>query len=264
MSGTRGKPRRRTGAVLQNRDRHLFRELAQVMRVIDREQAQTVLRLPSMRRTNRRLLRLTQARFLRRIFIANPPVGQKALYTLSPNGAALTGASSPGLPLRQSPFGASPFLLHRLAINEIYLTLSYRPLPAPDLRLARWVSFREPISDSIPLTPDGYFEIASGGITRAMFLEADLGSESLPVWQKKTHLYLQMALSGQFTEWFRQPQFRVLVIATTDRRLHNIQGAIAKATDKIFWLTTFDQIQQYGFWSPIWLRPTGNQPQRLL
>jgi hypothetical protein len=68
-----------------------------------------------------------------------------------------------------------------------------------------------------------------------------------------------MALSGAFTQLFQQPQFRVLVIATTDRRLRNIRAAIAKATDKIFWLSTFEQIKQHGFWSPVWLRPTGEQ-----
>jgi hypothetical protein len=73
-----------------------------------------------------------------------------------------------------------------------------------------------------------------------------------------------MALSGQFTELFRQPQFRVLVVATTERRLRHIRAALAKATDKIFWLSTLEQIKQRGFWSPIWLRPTGETEQPLL
>jgi Replication-relaxation len=196
---------------------------------------------------------------LRRIFIPNPLLGQKALYTLSPKGAALVGARLPGLPLRQSRFGASPFLLHRLAINEFYLTVKYRPLPSLDMRLARWISFREPLTPAIPLTPDGYLEIVTVGMVRAMFLEADLGTESSLVWQGKTQMYIQMALSDAFTQLFRQPQFRVLVIATTDRRLRHIRTAVAKFTDKIFWFATFDEIKQRGFWSPVWLRPTGDQ-----
>jgi hypothetical protein len=249
---------RRVGLVVQERDRHLLRELG-TMRVTDREQAQVVMDFRSVRRANRRLIALARAGVLRRIFIPNPVIGQKALYTLSPKGAALVGARLPGLPLRQSRFGASPFLLHRLAVNEFYLTLKYRHLPSADMRLARWISFREPLTPAIPLTPDGYFEIALGGNGRAMFLEADLGSESLLVWQKKAQLYIQMALSGAFTQMFRQQQFRVLVVATTDRRLQHIRTAVAKFTDKIFWLSTFDEIKQRGFWSPVWLRPTGNQ-----
>ena len=262
MTGNRRIRGRHTGPVLQQRDRQLFRELA-VMRVIDRQQAQLVTGFDSLRRANRRLLKLTKAGMLRRIFIASPPLGQKALYTMSPNGAALSGSQSSGLPLRQSRFGASPFLLHRLAINEIYLTVKYRPLPIPDMRLARWISFREPLSQGIPLTPDGYFELVTAGDVHPMFLEADLGTESLPIWQNKTQLYLQMALSGKFPELFRQPRFRVLVIATTDGRLRHIKSAIAKTTDKIFWLSTFDQIEQRGFWSAVWLRPTGDQPLSL-
>ena len=254
---------RRVGLIVQERDRHLLRELG-TMRVIDREQAQVVAGFHSVRRANDRLLALTRAGMLRRIFIPNASVGQKALYTLSPKGAALAGARLPGLPLRQSRFGASPFLLHRLAINEIYLTVKYRPLPKPDVRLARWISFREPLTPAIPLTPDGYFEIVGSGIERAMFLEADLGTESSLIWQKKAQLYVQMALSGACMELFRQPQFRVLVIATTSRRLQHIRAAVAKFTDKIFWLTTFDEIKQRGFWSPVWIRPTGDQQLPLI
>src|SRR5262249_32980283 len=154
----------------------------------------------------------------RRIFIANSVVGQKALYALTANGSALIGATGPVLPLRQNVFGASPFLLHRLAINEIYLTLKYQPLPRTDLRLTRWISFREPLSGALALTTDGSFEIA-GGEMRAMFLEADLGTEGITIWQKKIQLYLQLALSGKFAELFRRNQFRVLIIATSDRRL---------------------------------------------
>lgn len=101
MTGSKRIRSRRTGAVIQKRDRHLLHELG-TMRVIDREQGQTVMGFASIRRTNRRLLKLTHAGLLRRIFIPNPPIGQKALYTLSPNGAALTGSQRAGLPLRQA------------------------------------------------------------------------------------------------------------------------------------------------------------------
>ena len=249
---------RRVGLIVQDRDRQLLRELG-TMRVIDREQARVVAGFHSVRRANDRLLMLTRAGMLRRIFIPNSVLGQKALYTLSQKAAALVGARLPGLPVRQSRFGASPFLLHRLAVNEFYLMVKYRPLPKPDMQLARWITFRESLTPAIPLTPDGYFEIVAGGIARAMFLEADLGTESSLVWQKKTQLYVQMALSGACNELFRQTQFRVLVIATTDRRLQHIRTAVAKFTDKIFWLSTFDEIKQRGFWSPVWLRPTGDQ-----
>ena len=132
---------RKVGLVLQERDRQLLRELG-TMRVVDCEQTRIVVGFSSIRRTNRRLLKLTRAGLLRRIFIGSAGHGQKALYTLSPKGAALVDAKLPGLPVRQSPFGTSPFLLHRLAINEIYLAVKHQRLPRPDMRCSRWIGFR--------------------------------------------------------------------------------------------------------------------------
>ena len=261
-AGTKRRGRRRMGAIVQPRDRRLLGEL-DIMRVIDREQAQAVSGFDSIRRANRRLLKLTRVGLLRRIFVPQPPLGQKALYTLSPHGAAISGARLPGLPFRQS-FGQSPFLLHRLAINQIYVIVKYRPLPLATMSLARWTSFRKPLTEAVPLIPDGYFEIACGGAVHAMFLEVDLGTESLPVWRKKIQLYLELALSGCFPDLFRQGKFRVLVIATTEQRLRHIRKVTAAATEKIFWLSTFDQIKQRGFWSPVWLRPTGDRQQPLI
>jgi hypothetical protein len=59
-------------------------------------------------------------------------------------------------------------------------------------------------------------------------------------------MYLQLAPSGKFPELFRRSKFRVLVIATTERRLRHSKNAIAKDADKIFWLSTFEQIKQRG------------------
>jgi hypothetical protein len=97
-----------------------------------------------------------------------------------------------------------------------------------------------------------------------MFLEVDLGTEALSVWRQKTASYLQLAVSGEFVKRFRQPQFRVLAVANSERRLANIRATIAKSTDKIFWFTTFDVINRDGFWSPGWLRPSGDQRYSLL
>ncbi|MGP0073808.1 MAG: hypothetical protein ACLPWF_17980 [Bryobacteraceae bacterium] len=85
----------------------------------------------------------------------------------------------------------------------------------------------------------------------------DLGTEALPVIQRKVQLYLQLAISGEFTAMFPQPQFRVLLTANSERRLQNLRAAIARLTDKIFWLTTLDSIHRERFWSSVWLRPTG-------
>jgi hypothetical protein len=249
---------------LQPRDLHLLSEL-DVMRIVDRETAKLIAGFGSRTQVNQRFLELTRAGLLRKFFVGTIGSGRKAIYTLSTKGAQMVRAKLGGI---QRPSGrlvvGDAFVEHQSGINDIYVKLKYGSVSPPAARLLRWHAFRQPISEAIKLTPDGYCEIASGDTLRAMFLEVDLGTEALSVWQQKTASYLQLAVSGEFQKRFRHPQFRVLVVAHSDRRLNNIRASVAKSTDKIFWFTTFENIQRDGLWSPLWLRPTGDQRLSLL
>lgn len=252
------------GMVLQDRDRHLLSELG-TMRVIDRETAKQVASFGSTTRANTRLLQLVRAGLLRRFFVGSVGAGRKSVYTLSAKGGELASARLPGVKRASGRLIVGDrFIEHQFGVNQIYLALKYAPTPCPDFRLLRWRAFRQPLSEAIKLTPDGYFEVEAGKIVRPMFLEVDLGTEALKVWQQKTSLYIQLAVAGQFQKLFRQPQFRVLVIAASERRLKHLREAIAKQTDKIFWFTTFESINARGLFSPIWLRPKGDQLAALL
>ena len=85
----------RQGIVIQDRDRHLLRELS-VMRVIDREQAKHVAGFGSTTRANCRLLALSRAGLLRRMFLGTVGGARKALYSLSAEGAKLVGVPMRG------------------------------------------------------------------------------------------------------------------------------------------------------------------------
>ncbi len=215
---------KRTGVVVQERDRHLLSELAS-MRIIDREMAKVVAGFKSTRRANARLLQLTHAGLLRRFFVGSIAHGRKAVYTLSPKGTELVAARLGGI---SRPSGrlivGDAFVDHQTAINEIYLALKYRPLPLRGMHFSRWVTFRQSISEAIKLTPDAYIELAFGDTARAMFLEVDLGTEALKVWQQKTAYYVQLAVSGEFARRFRQQQFRVLVAVNSEKRADNIRN----------------------------------------
>lgn len=255
---------RRKGVVVQERDRHLLAELS-VMRIVDREMARVVGGFMSIRRVNRRLLKLTRAGLLRSFFVGSTAHGRKAVYTLSTRGADIVSAKLGGISRAAGRLVlGDTFIGHQFGVNEIYLAVKYKAIPQAGARLIRWHTFRQSISESIKLTPDAYIELAAADGMRAMFLEVDLGTEALSVWQQKTASYLQLAVSGEFTRKFRQLQFRVLVVANSERRLANIRATIAKSTDKIFWFTTFDVINRDGFWSPAWLRPTGDHRHSLL
>ena len=244
----------RTSIVLQERDRRLL-EALETMRVIDREQAKVVASFQSTTRANVRLLALTRAGFLKRAFIGS----RQAVYWLA--GRKL---QEPASNHHVSAEPAGLFLKHRLEINKVHLVVQYAGIPAPGWWFVRWQAFQRPLSASVPLIPDGYFEIGSQQGFRPAFVEVDLGTEAVPVLTKKASLYLTLATSGEFSQLFNRSQFRVLVITTSARRLQNLRSAIAKLTDKIFWFGTLGEISPARFWSAVWLRPTGDQPQSFL
>jgi hypothetical protein len=244
----------KTALILQERDLRLF-EALETMRAIDREQTKIVGGFRSTTRANTRLLALTRAGFLRRTFLGN----RQAVYWL----ASTTRAAASQWELsRREP--TSLYLRHQLEINKVHLLLKYRTIPVAGWWFVRWQSFARNLSPAVPLIPDGYFEIRSATGVRACFLEVDLGTETLPEIHRKVQLYLQFAASGEFSTLFHQPQFRVVVVASSARRVASLRQTIAGLTDKIFWLTTLESINNDRFWSAVWLRPTGDQMQSLI
>lgn len=240
--------------VLQDRERRLL-DAAQSLIVFNRNQAMEVAGYPSIRRANQRLQQMVRAGLLKRTFIGS----HEAVYwvagkTLRGKNREDTGTSEP----------AAIFIRHRLEINRVHLLVQYRSIPVPGWWFGTWQSFSKPVAAMVPLIPDGYFEVGSPQGMRAVFVEVDLGTEAVPVLVRKANLYVQLAASGEFSQLFRRNQFRVLIITTSERRLQNIRQAIAKVTDKIFWLGTLDLISSEKFWTAYWLRPTGDQLQSIL
>ena len=101
-----------------------------------------------------------------------------------------------------------------------------------------------------------------------MFLEVDLGHEGRKVWKQKIDGYLRYARSGHFEQQFGLARFRVLVLANSERRLASIRSVAAQQTDKLFWFSTLsitNAVQnREGFWSPVWLRPQGDERLALI
>jgi len=158
------------GTILQDRDRHLLRELA-LMRVIDREQAKCVAGFGSTTRANTRLLALTRSGLLRRFFLGTAAGGKKALYALSPAGAKLVDVPFRGPRGPQDAvLVADFFVVHQLHINQIYCALKYRPIPILDVKFLQWLNFYEPLESSTRLIPDGYLEITTPQKTLGAFL----------------------------------------------------------------------------------------------
>lgn len=249
--------------VIQDRDRRLLKELA-VMRVVDREQAKISGSFNSTTRVNTRLLALTQSGLLRRFFLGASGGSRKAIYALSAKGAALIGATPRGpRHAKNSSIVADFFVLHQLAVNDVYCALK-SAATSSSTSLVRWLSFHEPIMEKLRLIPDGYFELQTSGGIMAAFVEVDLGHEQLAVWRGKIKNYIQLALSEEYERHFGQHQFRVLVIANSERRLISIRKTVRAYTQKIFWFATVESIQSNGLFGSTWLRPDGDGLQPLI
>jgi hypothetical protein len=250
--------------VVQERDRHLLRELS-VMRVADREQAKTVAGFGSTTRVNARLLALTRAGLLRRFFVGTGGTKAKAIYAHTAKGAALAGVPYRG-PRRRpdEQVTADLFVEHQLATNDVYCGVKFPKPPVRFAQFRRWHTFYEPIAPGLRLIPDGYFELETASGTLAAFLEVDLGNEPLGVWREKVKKYLQLAVSGEFKRRFGQNQFRVLVVALSERRMKSIRQTVAAITPKIFWFATREAIQRKTLFAPIWYRPTTDNPEPLI
>lgn len=249
--------------ILQKRDLEFFKILGKTARLVDREQAMKFAGFTSQSCANARLLKLTVNGFLRRYFLGTLKGGSKALYTLSARGALLAEVENhPVIRNKEALLVGDPFVNHQLAINGVHIAARFTC--PKDFKFLGFRSFTEPITKSLALIPDGYFEIETPTEIKPAFIEVDCGSESLKIWSKKISLYLHLAISGTFEKLFQHEQFRVLVVTPSDRRLKTIQKTIVKQTQKIFWLTSLEQIKRDGFWSAIWQRPAGDQKLSLI
>lgn len=245
---------RRGRIILQPRDRHLLREL-EVLRLVDREQAKLFASFTSTSRVNARLKALTEAGYLSRSFVGTLAGSRKAIYrlpgrrTTAPRGRAR----------------AEEAVAHQLRLNEVYYHLTRTtPEGRADVSCLAWQRLEKPICSTIPLIPDGYVELSSPAGVLAAFIEVDLGSEALRIWDGKIEHYIQLALSGEFERIFGHRQFRVLVVTTGQRRLTHIRQRIAERTRSVFWLTTFADLEAQGTWSTIWQRPDDSPPRPLV
>jgi hypothetical protein len=264
MTGiNRARAKKKThGMIVQPRDLAFLRILA-MLGVVDRELFKVVAGFTSTTRANARLLQLYLVGLLRRFFLGSGG-GRKALYALSLKGAKLAGVPYRGPRRRRGEVLVADFYIqHQLAVNEVYCTLRHRPISVPGVEFVKWLAFHESVAPSLRLIPDGYVELTapSQGKVRA-FIEVDLGHEGLSVWLEKARQYLQLGDSGEFKRRFEDGPFRVLVLATSDRRLQKIRKTVSAVTEKIFWFTTLESAHS-NFFASVWLRPASDQHKSL-
>jgi len=247
--------------VLTHRDRLLL-EYAAEGKLLDREQIQRLAGFGSVNRANDRLLRLHSAGLLHRYFLGTVAGGRKSIYAISPKGAAAIGAEKFWKFQRAEDelLVGEAFVEHQLAVNWCWISAKF----VPNSKLIRFVRFNEPIAPAIQLRPDGYAELEFSGGIQPVFFEIDLGNESSPVWDRKIELYLKLATTGEFARIFQQPRFKVAVVCTSERRLHNLRRIVRKHTLRVFYFSLLEIINHEGLSAPHWLRPEGDAQETLV
>jgi len=247
---------------LMPRDLALLKVIA-LLRVIDREQAKAIGNFNSATRLNYRLAALRALGLLKQFFVGLGPGTRKAVFCLTKKGAQIAGVSHQRTRFAsEATVGFDPFLIHRIAVGDVYVAVTHKALPE-GVRATAWRFFETPLTTNTHLIPDGYFELHNGEAVRGMFLEMDMGTETARVWKKKVAEYLSFAISGRFQERFGVPQFRVLVITTSAKRLQNLAKVISGITPKLFWLTTLEGFKTSGPWAAIWSRPADSNKHSL-
>jgi hypothetical protein len=247
--------------ILTERDKAFLNSLA-LYRVVDRDQAIQIAGFKTLGVANKRLLKLVRAGLLKRFFMPTSHGAVGALYTLTAKSIKLIAAEAKPIERKcDALLTADLFIGHQLAINSVLLEAK-KLNSITEVR--RLLAFRSGLSNAIPLVPDAYFELVTASGVQPMFLEVDLSNERLRILQKKIIQYIQLATSGEFERIFQQPRFRVLFVASSERRLWHIRKMVSKHTNKLFWFATLNAIKSEGLLAPIWLRPEGSERQSLL
>jgi hypothetical protein len=216
---------------------------------LDREQAKLVGPFGSTTRANARLLALTRAGLLRRTLVGTINGGRKAVYSPAGRRRAL---------VHHRPTAAG-FLQHQLAVADVY-----HAFRSTSSELIEWQSFSAPLLPGSRLIPDGLIRTTADDQPRAIFVEADQGTESLSVWRQKAAKYVELALSGLHEGITGSATFQVVVTAPSERRARSIGRAVQEVTSKLFWITWQGSLKQASPWQPIWLRPGRDELTYLL
>lgn len=190
-------------------------------------------------RRSRALLRhLTELRLVVRLprVIGGVRAGSRGhVYGLSGMGQAVLDGVGVGKRHRTVWQTTPYFQDHMLSVAELFVCLTEhcRAIEADllhfDAEPSCWRRFPGVGGQSVTLKPDAYVRLGVGDYELAAFVEADLGTESLPTIQRKAQVYLAYWRSGLEQQrrgvfprvvWLAPSQHRVAAMDAALDRLH--------------------------------------------
>ena len=163
------------------------------------------------------------------------------LYALAQGGVRLLDSGSESPPRRRRLDRSSElYVNHNLAVASFWAsvmaTVRFRPIrlgawiPERDLR-ARQLRVKDPRSHrTLPFLPDAYFELHyATGRVQCCLLEVDLGTHSLARMRRKLRAFELFLAEGLFARTWQRSDFEVLLLASSERRLHHVTSLAREA-----------------------------------
>lgn len=268
-------------AILQDVGRYRLLTTSQIeaLRQADSKQG---LRFPSRLTLTRRLKLMFHHGYVQRIARPLSQGSLEPVYVLDGLGSrALQRHFGDTNVKARSALPKSLALGHLLSVNQFRLALevackatSYRD-ESSRVELAQWqggdvVKFAVQLAakgertQTVRLIPDGFFSLRSRGQRLFYFLEADKGTESLPVLLAKCRAYYAYWQSGGFGRDFSlspQVAFRVLFVLHSPRRLETMSRAVASLPNgqRMFWMTTETEVTPHRVLEPVFKEAGSDQ-----
>ncbi len=238
------------GFALTARDRRILLEVGR-FGLITKNQLIRLGVFRSNTRAKERLKALVDEKYLTARPQPIAPGGPRFVYLLGP------GVADTQMGRRRLAEVSDLFLSHELGLVDIRIAIEQR------IACKHWSAAKDLSSSSLGVVPDAYCEYDLNGLTFCVFVEYDRGTETLARFERKARAYADLAFSGRFEKTFHRKFFRVFVIAESEQRLVNLSSAVARATNRIFWLTTLSELSQHGPLASIWRRPGTDRSEPL-
>lgn len=258
--------------VLQPRDKEIIK-MTYEFELLSREQIQSFFNFGCAVRANLRLRKLFDTGYLSRRFLPTVKGSAKALYVLGPQGIQVIAEETGDDPLyirkkREAILNKKDlFFTHDLMVNSVRLYFYQAFNTTRDLSLELWMTAadwplrggaydRKPNRElKIIFRPDGYFRYIQNNKLFSCFLEVDRSTMSNNRFLKKIALYIKYAQAGFHQQKFGLKFFRVLIVTKTKERMRNLKAITSKATNKIFWFATFEDLSSENILGASWERP---------
>lgn len=198
-------------AELSTRDRALLTDLVHLRvlsaRQIERLHFREGSALTQARRARRRLQRLTELRVLHRFDrrVGGVRAGSSGFaYALTPLGRRLIGLEDRR---RRPTEPSSPFMVHLLAVSELYVLLREAErlgrleLLHFEAEPGAWRASRDGLTSSV-LKPDAFIRLGASDYEELAFVEVDLATESRTVIKRKADAYRSYWHTGREQQRF--------------------------------------------------------------